>query len=78
MISTLKASREGIASKPRGSADPDREGSVRPPPRGADADDARGLPWPASAEPAPLPSDSLREAHADALGDGLRQRGGEE
>lgn len=51
---------------------------MRPPPRSADADDARGLPWPGSAEPALLPSDSLREAHADALGAGLRQRGGEE
>lgn len=52
---------------------------MRPPPRGADADadDARGLPQPGSAEPALLPSDSLREAHADALGAGLRQRGGE-
>jgi hypothetical protein len=48
---------------------------VRSPPLGADADDARGLPWPGSAELALLPSDSLREAHADALGAGLRQRG---
>lgn len=33
VISTLKASREGTASQPGGSADPDRGGSVRPPPR---------------------------------------------
>lgn len=76
-VAALKASREGTASQRRGSAGPYRGGSVRSPPRGADADDARGLPRPGSAEPALLLSDSLREAHADALGAGLRQRGGE-
>lgn len=45
-IATLKASREETANQLKGLQAPIGECQCVPRPLGADADDARGLPWP--------------------------------